>query len=467
MTLADLESAEALSGAATARPLLDEGRSLLRLAAPILFICLVNMGMSVTDTVMVSALYGTEALAAVAVGSDLYSIVFYLGAGVLAGFAPLYTAATVRADPQARLRLERSGRIAVAIVATLLVPVVWTAPGWLAALGLEPDLLSQGQGYTRAMAVTLVPMLGVALNRTILTAAEKPRVFLKVTLAMLPLNAAADYLLMIGGGPIPAFGPTGSGLGSLLVASVSLLILVWIGRQGRTGSPVGVDWGGLATALRVGLPIGVATMAEVGIFLAATIYAARLGTADVAAHTLALRTAGVAFAVPNALLQAAMVRAARAEALGDPVLRRHVVTSGFALALIAGTLLLAVLAIAARPLSDRFFDAGPVGLAASGLATGLLVLLGVMEFVGAPGAVAAGLLRGRKVTRAPMLFALMGHWGIGTPIGLYLCEVAGQGITGLWIGLTAGTLFSSVLTVHHLFTLRAPFGANAPAEPRR
>jgi hypothetical protein len=38
------------------------------------------------------------------------------------------------------------------------------------------------------MALTLVPMLGVALYRTILTAAERPRVFLMVTLAMLPLN---------------------------------------------------------------------------------------------------------------------------------------------------------------------------------------------------------------------------------------------------------------------------------------
>jgi multidrug resistance protein, MATE family len=243
---------------------------------------------------------------------------------------------------------------------------------------------------------------------------------------------------------------------------VSLLILVWIGRQGRTGTPVDVDWRGLATALRVGLPIGVATVAEVGIFLAATIYAATLGTADVAAHTLALRTAGVAYAVPTALLQAAMVRAARAEALKDPVLRRHVVTSGSAMAMIAGSLLFAVLAIAARPLSDRFFDAGSVGLAASGLAAGLLVLLGLMELVGAPGAVAAGLLRGRKVTRAPMLLALVGHWGVGAPIGLYLCEVVGQGITGLWIGLTAGTVFTSVLTVLYLFARLGPAWARSP-----
>ena len=64
--------------------------------------------------------------------------------------------------------------MAVALIAALLVPLVWTAPDWLARLGLDPDLLSQGRGYTRAMAVTLVPMLGVALYRTILTAAEKP-----------------------------------------------------------------------------------------------------------------------------------------------------------------------------------------------------------------------------------------------------------------------------------------------------
>jgi len=451
MTITCPDLAEPPREASTARPLLDEGRSLVRLAAPIMLICLVNMGMSVTDTVMVSALFGAEALAAVAVGSDLYSILFYLGAGVLAGFAPLYTAAVVRADRDERARLERSGRMAVALIAVLLVPVVWTAPEWLARLGLDPDLLSQGQGYTRSMAVTLVPMLGVALYRTILTAAEKPRVFLKVTLAMLPLNAAADYVLMTGTGPLTAFGPTGSGLGSLLVATTSLVILVWIGWQGRTSAPVGVDWRGLATALRVGLPIGIATVAEVGIFLAATIYAATLGAADVAAHTLALRTAGVAYAVPTALLQAAMVRAARAEALGDPVLRRTVATSGLALALIAGTLLFGLLAVGARPLADRFFDAGAIGVTASALAAGVLLLLGVMEFVGVPSAVAAGLLRGRKDAGAPMLFALIGHWGIGAPVGLYLCETTGRGVIGLWIGLTAGTLFTALLTLHRLF----------------
>ena len=100
-------------------------------------------------------------------------------------------------------------------------------------------------------------------------------------------------------------------------------------------------------ALRVGLPIGIATVAEVGVFLAATIYAATLGAADVAAHQLALRMAGIAYAVPTALLQAAMVRGARAEALGDRALRQNVTAGALAIALIAGTLLLVVLAAGA------------------------------------------------------------------------------------------------------------------------
>jgi Na+-driven multidrug efflux pump len=93
------------------RLILEEGRALLRLAAPIMLIALVNMGMSITDTAMVATLFGADALAAVAVGSDLYSILFYLGAGVLGGLAPFYTAATVRSDPAERARLRFSSRL--------------------------------------------------------------------------------------------------------------------------------------------------------------------------------------------------------------------------------------------------------------------------------------------------------------------------------------------------------------------
>jgi MATE family multidrug resistance protein len=453
--------------ASTAKPVVDadwrlrleEGRALVRLAAPIALIALVNMGMSVTDAVMVSALFGTDAFAAVAVGSDFYSIVFYLSAGTLGGVTPFYTAAVTRADKDERARLERIGWMMVGLLAVLTVPLVWLAPVWLERFGLDPGLLAQGQGYTRAMALTLIPMLGVMLYRTILTAAEKPKVFLKVTLAMLPLNAVANYVLMTGAGPFPALGATGAGVSTLLVAGASLAVLAVIARTAPGGSaPSGaeasLDWRRMVAVLRVGIPIGIATVTEVGIYLAATLYAARLGAADVAAHTLALRTAGIAYAVPAALLQASMVRMARAENLGDARTGQAVIASSLGLSLILGGAIFLLLAGAAAPLAGSFFDDSTAGGAAAQIALGLLLLLGLIELVVNPGLAAAGLLRGRKDTRAPMVYVLLGYSMVSAPLGVYLCEVQEMGILGIWLGLATGTLATTALTLARLLAGR-------------
>jgi MATE family multidrug resistance protein len=462
MTTSSLSARTAAGQAAPTRQfhILEESRALLRLAVPIMLIALVNMGMSVTDTLMVSAAFGAEALAAVAVGSDFYSILFYLGVGTIGGLAPFYAAAVAKADPAERARLERTGQVLVLGLSAVLVPVIWTASDWLGRLGLDPGLLAEGSGYTRAMALTLIPMLGVMLYRTILTAAERPKVFLKVTAAMLPLNALGNFVFMSGLGLIPAFGPTGAGISSLVVALSSLAVLVLIARRSMpvsttTRSAAGIQWRDLRPVLLVGLPIGIAMVTELGIFLAATLYAATLSAADVAAHTLTLRVAGVAYAVPTALLQAAMVRIARAEAAGDPASRRSVTLGSLGLSLCAGAGLFAVLSIIATPLAYGFFDATPAGLAAAGLAAGLLLLLGAMELVVNPGAAAAGLLRGRKDTRAPMIFTLAGYWVVGAPFGVWLCEFRDFGTTGIWIGLAAGMTVTSLLMLARLMGARA------------
>ncbi|GLQ56991.1 MATE family efflux transporter [Devosia nitrariae] len=439
---------------------LAEAHALLRLATPIALISMVNMGMSVTDTMMVSALFGTDALAAVAVGSDLYSIVFYLCAGVLAGIAPFYTAAVAKADGPERARLERAGWMTAGLLALFAVPLIWLAPAWLEAFRIEQSLLTDGQGYTRAMALTLVPMLGVILYRTILTAAEKPKVFLKVTLAMLPLNAIANYLFMTGVGPVPELGSTGAGVSSLIVAMASLAVLVVVARRSARGSasaPRGKaapDWRAMADVLRVGIPIGIATVAELGIFLGATLYAATLGAADVAAHTLALRLAGVLYAVPVALLQASMVRMARAESLGDARTGGVLVTTSLTLSAIFGTAIFLMLAAGAEPFAMAFFDDSAAGVTAMRLAVVLVILLGLIEFMVGPGSAAAGLLRGRKDTRAPMIYVLVGHWAIGAPLGIYLCEAQGSGVIGIWIGLAAGTLVTTFLSLARLLASR-------------
>jgi MATE family multidrug resistance protein len=458
----DCESEPAMDAPPT-RPAPTEARALLRLALPIMLIAFVNMGMSITDAVMVSAWFGADALAAVAVGSDLQSIVFYLGAGVIGGIAPFYTAVLARGEHGGeRLRLDRTGRALVALLALAGVPLLWCAPDWLRHFGLDAGLLERGRGYTRSMAVLLVPMLGIALYRTVLTAAERPKVFLYVTLAMLPLNAVLNAVLMKGLGPLPALGPTGAGVSSVLVALTSLAVLAVVARRSlppvRDGAAAGTvqraiaeDGPGLRDVLRVGIPIGIAMTAETGIFLGATLYAATLGAAEVAAHTMTLRMAGLAYAGSAALLQAATVRTARALALHEPGAARAVATASLALAATGGVALLLLLVVGARPLASAFFGGNDAaGAAAAEITVGLLVLLGVIQVAGYPGLAASGLLRGRKDSRTPMLCMLAGYWAVGGPLGLYLCEAQALGVTGLWIGLAVGAGVTAGLTLLRL-----------------
>lgn len=109
------------------RTALDAPRAMQRLAVPIMLIALVNMGLGVADTTMVSTGFGPDALAAVAVSSDVRSIPFYLGAGTIGGLVPVYAAAIARADAPEGTGPERTGPVIVLMLAALRVTLVRSA----------------------------------------------------------------------------------------------------------------------------------------------------------------------------------------------------------------------------------------------------------------------------------------------------------------------------------------------------
>lgn len=430
-----------------------EARAILGTAAPVAAMALVNMAMSVTDTLMAAAL-GADALAAAAVGSDVYSLAFYLAIGILGGLTPLYAAAHAAADDTALRRLRTAGWALAAAVALPALALVWTAPDWLRLIGIRPELLDHGAGYTRAMALTLLPMIGAAVLRTRLTAIERAGALFRVTLVAVPLNAVLNHALMFGIAGWPGLGLTGAGVSSLVVACVTLgLFAVQSRRRGDTGLAPRPDLGAIREVLRLGLPIGIATISEVGVFLGATLFVATLSVADTAAHAVGIRLAGVVYAVSLGLLQATTVRMARAM---PPTESRLVATTGLALAGPAAVLIFSGIALSAGPIATGTISASAtVGFQ-------VLLLVAVSELFGPVGAASSGLLRGLKITRPPMLFSLVGNWAVAAPVGVWLA-VTGLGAVGVWIGLALGTAVSALLTLACLARRIRPAQPDLPA----
>lgn len=419
-----------------------EAAALVRLAAPLTGLALVNMAMSVTDTMMTAA-FGMEALAAVAVASDFYSIFFYLAIGCIGGLGPLYAAAHAAGDAGRLARLRTAGAIAWLLLAVPIGALLWQTPLFLSLLGIEPGLVEAGTGYVRAMALTFVPMLAVGVLRTRLTAIERPGVMLRITLCAVPLNGVFNYLLMYGALGLPELGVTGAGVSSLLVGILTLAALSWeTGRAGDSG-PGRAHQGDVAEIFRIGVPIAVATLAEVGIYLGATIYAASLSVTDAAAHSVAIRLAGVGYAFYFGLQQAAMTRLARADAMSDRA--NEVKKTALLLGLAIGVSLCVTLLTVASPIANYMLHSSTP--AAVSVAIIVICALAAAELSGPAGASAAGLLRARKVTRPVMIYSLIGNWVVAAPLIGISTIVFDMGAIGIWISMATGTIVYSGLCV--------------------
>ena len=171
-----------------------------------------------------------------------------------------------------------------------------------------------------------------------------------------------------------------------------------------------------------------------------------IDAASIAAYAIAIQIASISFMVPMGIGQAATVRVGRANGRRDA---EAVGRAGWT-AFVLGVGFMAVMALLMISFPYRligaFIDIGdPKNADVVGLAVGFLVFAGLFQIFDGAQAVASGMLRGLHDTRVPMLFALVGYWGIGLPLGVALAFYFGFAGDGIWIGLSTGLGVVAVL----------------------
>jgi MATE family multidrug resistance protein len=435
-----------------------ETRELIALTAPITGTALTNMGMSITDTVMMGW-SGPEALAAGAVVSDLYSIVYYFMAGILSASAALMAQALgARRGTEVR-RVLRQGFFAAAILTIPAFFLVWNASSLLRMFGVEETVIELGNGYRQMMALTIVPMMFVAVWRNAFAALGRPRIFLIATLLALPSNGLANAVFMFGMGPVPAMGLAGAGLASAIVATglavgFAAFAVLNGGMRQLCLFPRcwRVDKRYLAEIFRLGIPIGFSSIGEVGVYLVSTVIISLFGAAALAAHAITLRMAGVVYALTLGLSQAATVRVGYAVGRGDS---RGIAESGWTALVIGSTFGLVIFAVLAGT-SDKlpwlFLEGSKAGTAnVASTAAGLLFLLGALNLAVGPTSSAMAILRGFKDTRVPMVLCLTATWAIGMPVAYFAGFHLGWSASGVWTGLVVAEVVMAILICARLF----------------
>ncbi len=432
----------------------QEARATVTLAVPLVFTVLAYMAMVTTDKVMMGWL-GPESLAAGQLAGQFYDFFEYFAIGVLSAVGPILSQHLGARRYRLVRRTFRQGVWVAVILALPCMAMIWHAQAILVLLGQDPDLASAGQAYVRFMVLGFLPGLWFIVLNRFLAAHMRPRATLIVVVLGIGLNALADYALMFGHFGFPRLGLIGAGVATAIVTTfmfLALLAFVLIDRRLRRYRLLGrlwrADWSQLYEIVRLGLPIAVANLSEIGMFLAATLLMGLIGTAELAAHAIANQCAAIVYMVPYGIAQAATVRVGRAVGAGKPQAMARAGWTAVALGIGFAFVPAAAFWFLGGAIVDLFLDtARPENRLTIELAISFLAIAALFQFADATLATAMGALRGLKDTRGPMLIALAGYLGLGLTSAALFGVYLGFGGQAVWISLAVGVSVVGALLV--------------------
>lgn len=443
------------SAAGSRRLAAAELKALATLALPIILTQLSHMGMSVVDAVMAGRVSPVD-LAGVALGGNLFWPAMLLISGTVMAVTPLVSQMHGAGQEEQAGGVVRQALWVAFAGGLLLAVALQFAEGGYRWIGVDPLAIPIASAYVAAMSFGLVPILGYFVLRYLCEGLSWTRPAMVVALSALALKVPLNYLFVYGGFGIPAMGGVGCGVSGAIVMWGELIAMIAIARYSRVrraGALQHFAWPDLKIIwrmLKLGLPIGIAIFFEMAVFSVVTLLIGRLGVDAVASHQIASNVGGVSFMIPLGLGMAATIRVGYNVGSRNYAAARRsafvALGAAFGYACVAAALLLWWRDAIASLYTT---DAGVVGIASS-----LLLIVALYQFVDDTQVTAMGALRGYKDTRMPMLTAAFAYWGIGLPVGATLgFGIAGftaLGVTGFWIGLVAGLSVAAVMLITRL-----------------
>lgn len=435
---------------------LQDTRATWHLAWPIAVGQLASTGTAFIDTVMAGHVSAGD-LAAVSVGSSIWVTLVVTMLGYLLATSPMVAQKVGAKDLVSIPALTQQALVQALIVAGLAWIVALLVTPIFPHLGLEPTIAQKAADFLKAISWGLPAFACYRVLYNYSAAMKHTKPMMIISVFCLLLNIPANWILIYGHFGFSAMGGVGCGWATAFCVWVNFVLLtLWIIRTDyyQDTHPF-KKWRGWQPAVhkqlfKLGIPIGMMFFVEVSSFSFIALLIARLGTTAVAAHQIALNFCSLTFMVPMAVGTALTVRVGHAVGAKNFEEARAIGQNGIRLGLsiaVASGLLM----IFGSQWVSSWYTQDQAVLALAGQ---LIVLAGIFQFSDITQVVSAGVLRGYKITRVPMVIHMTAFWLIGMPLGYLLtfgtADFKGMGVRGYWIALIIA-LTLTALSLQYLF----------------
>ncbi len=418
---------------------------LLRLGLPLAGTQLAQISVNTMDVLMIGWL-SAEDLAASVLAFNYYFVLWLFGVGVVQAAMPLSAQAYGGRDLRAMRRVVRQGIwVAVIFSAIAMVALSYTAPV-LTFLGQDPELVLRASAYMDILKWSFFPAIGLIALRVFLATTGYAQAILWATIFSAVMNGVLNYGLIFGHLGMPALGLVGAGIASVISSSTGLIIIVAyivLHRKLRRYALFGRIWRAdlqiLQRIVRLGLPIGMTLLAEVGMFAVAALMMGWIGIQELAAHAIVAQCAAITFMVPLGLGQATVVRVGLAAGRGDSPGIGIAGWTAMASAVFFMFLAAIIFWLIPETLIGLYQDeTDPLAPSVLVFGVSFMAVAAVFQIVDGAQVIGGMALRGLNDTKVVMIYALIGYWIIGLGLGYLLAFPLQMGGVGIWWGLASG-----------------------------
>ncbi len=421
----------------------------VKLSLPLIISQITVVAMTFVDTVMAGRL-GSVTLAAVAVGSSLWSTAILFVFGILMAIPSVVSAMDGANEHHKIAPFFRQTLWLALILGLVFTGVILLLDPLFALFNTQPEVIPEAEAYLHALAWGVLPLSFFVTFRYLADGLSITKTTMYVSFLGLLMNIPLNYILMFGKLGFPALGAQGCGYATATVIVVQMLAYIIITHKHKVLGSYNVfsqfdrpDWPEIWSFFRLGFPVGMSMFAEVGYFAIITLLASSLATETVAAHQVALNFSSLLFMVPLGLSMGITIRVGNAVGRQNPVDIKNAGFYGISLVLITQLFAASVTILFAPQIVALYTQ----DVAVASVAVGLLFYAAVFQLSDGIQVAAAGALRGIKDMNFIMLSNIFSFWMLGFVTSWYLCFERNMGAEGLWIGIIVGLTAAACLNV--------------------
>ena len=421
----------------------------LILAGPIVVSQIGHMATHIADGVIVGQFAGITQLAAVSLVNSLFMMVLVIGLGISYGLTPLIAQASGRKDRDECGKLLSNSLIINTITGLFLYAIVhFGTLTIIDHLGQSPDVVAYAKPYLAYLAISIVPLMIFQTFKQFAEGLGFTLQAMRISIIGNLINIILGIIFVKGMFGIEPMGVKGVGLSTLIDRVLMAIVMgLYVLRSVHFKSYLlkfkftFMDKIRSKQIIRIGAPVAMQYIFEISAFSGAAVLIGTIGTAQQAAHQIAISLAALTYMVASGIASSATIKTGNY--LGEKNftdLRRSAIASYHVVIVVM--CFTAIVFVVASSLLPYFYtnDIKVVEIAAQ-----LLIIAGLFQLFDGTQVVGLGVLRGIGDVNVPTYITFLSYWIIGIPLGYFLGIYLNLGVNGIWYGLTVGLLTASIL----------------------